>query len=124
MELRAVYEALSSAPRALPLVIETDSEYVLNIFTKWLEGWRARGWRTSSRKPVANQRAIQMVELLLIERDVTWRHVYGHTGHYLNEIVDLHARTAATAVKEGWPVPVGMPHCMRELKESQEHHER
>ena len=61
MELRAVSEAISATPRTLSLVIETDSHYVVSIFTEWIEGWMARGWRTADRKPVQNQRAIKEV---------------------------------------------------------------
>jgi len=112
MEMRAVFEAISATPSDQPLVIEADSEYVINIFTQWLEGWKARNWKTAARKPVSNQRAIAEVERVLAGRSVEWRHVRGHAGHALNEVVDLRARAAATAVREGRPVETGPPGCL------------
>jgi len=105
MELRAVYEALSAIPHSVPLLIQADSQYVIGIFESWLEGWRANGWRTSSRKPVSSRTNIEMIADRLEGRDVKWEHVYGHTGHPLNEFVDAHAREAAQAMKDRRPIP-------------------
>jgi ribonuclease HI len=71
MELRAVLELLGdiSAPS---LVIQCDSQYVINVFTQWLPDWRRRGMRTSSRKPVENQDLIVAIDGLLQGHDVTW----------------------------------------------------
>jgi len=113
MELRAAYEALSATPSDRPLVIETDSEYVINVFSLWLPGWKLRGWLTAARKPVMNRPAIEKVESRLHGREVTWRHVKGHAGHKLNEIVDQHAREAATATRDGLRVDSGVPDCIR-----------
>jgi ribonuclease HI len=70
--------ALVATSADVPLVIEADSEYVINVFTRWLTNWKATGWRTASRKPVSNQRAIMEVERVLQGREVEWRHVRGH----------------------------------------------
>ena len=107
MELRAVYEALSAVPLHVPLILETDSQYVIGIFTEWLEGWLSNGWRTAGRKPVSNRTAIEQVQAVLEGRSVTWRHVKGHSGHPLNDIVDARARAAATAIRDGRPVQTG-----------------
>jgi ribonuclease HI len=107
MELRAVFEALRSTPADRAVVIETDSKYVIGCFTEWLPGWKRNGWKTSARKPVANQLALLEIDQLLHERDVTWRHVKGHSGHVLNEVCDLRARAAAVAIRAGKPVDVG-----------------
>jgi len=107
MELRAVYEALSAVRPEVPLIVETDSQYVIGIFTEWLQGWVANGWRTSGRKPVANRAAIEEVQRLLSNREVTWHHVKGHSGHHLNETADRHARAAATAIRDNRPVDEG-----------------
>lgn len=115
MELRAVFEALSATPAQQPLLLQTDSSYVISVFTEWLPGWKARGWRTASRKPVANRQAIMLVEGLLIGRDVQWRHVRGHAGHVENELADMHARAAATSMRDGSPIRTGAggPDCVR-----------
>lgn len=107
MELRAVYEALQAVPPSIALTLETDSMYVINVFTEWLASWRVNGWRTAGRKPVANRVAIEAIAAALEGRDVTWRHVKGHAGHYLNEIVDQRARAAAGAIRDGAPVQTG-----------------
>jgi len=107
MELRAIYEALRHYPPEQPLLIQADSQYSINACTKWIHGWRRRGWRTADGKPVKNQQAIRQIDELLAHRDVTWEYVRGHAGHPLNELVDRKAREAATAVKLGQPVDQG-----------------
>lgn len=107
MELRAVYEALNAFPPAERLLLQVDSEYVIKVFTEWIEGWKANGWRTAGGEPVKNRVAIEQVEALLRGRDVGWQHVKGHAGHRLNERVDTLARDAATAIKWGRPVHRG-----------------
>lgn len=100
MELRAVYEALGAFPSDTPLLIQADSMYVINIFTRWLSGWRAKGWKTAAKKPVLNREAIEMIADRLDGRDVRWEHVKGHSGHPLNELVDTLARTAAEQIRD------------------------
>lgn len=94
MELRAVIEALESLSSG-ELTIVTDSEYVVNVFTQWLEGWRSRGMRTSRGKPVENQDLIERAARLLEGRDVEFEWVRGHAGHPLNERADKLANDAA-----------------------------
>ena len=101
MELRAVFEALQAIPRSVPLLIQADSQYVISVFEEWLEGWKRNGWRTASKKPVSSRTNIEMIAAQLEGRDVIWEHVYGHTGHPMNEFVDSRARAAAEAMKYG-----------------------
>lgn len=107
MELRAVFEALSATPADRPLLIETDSMYVINSLTRWLANWTRNGWLNSAKRPVKNKDAILAVAGLLVGRDVQWRHVKGHAGHILNEVCDLRAGAAAAATRDGAPVDVG-----------------
>ncbi len=97
MELRAVLELLRHTDPDTddPLTIQTDSVYVMNIFTKWLEGWKRRGMRTASRKPVENADLIKMIDEELQGRRVQWEKVPAHMGHALNEEADTLAREAA-----------------------------
>lgn len=99
MELRAVLELLSAVPDS-PLVVQTDSAYVVGIFTEWLEGWRRRGMRKPSGKPVGNQDLIEAIARLLEMRDVTFEKVQDHSGHALNCAADELARSAAEAARE------------------------
>jgi len=107
MELRAVYEALLATPSHRPLLIETDSVYVINSLTKWIVGWKRNGWTNSKREPVANRPAIEAIDAALRGRDVEWRHVKGHAGHVLNEVCDLRAGQAAAATRDGTAVDAG-----------------
>ncbi len=95
MELRAVLELLQATEPDEPLLIQTDSVYVLNIFTKWLEGWKRRGMRTANRKPVENQDLIRAIDRALTGREIEWEKVPAHAGHPLNEEADHLARSAA-----------------------------
>jgi ribonuclease HI len=66
----------------------------------------AKGWQTSAKKPVLNRQAIEMIAERLQGRDVSWEHVKGHSGHVLNERVDLLARTQAEVILAARP-PAG-----------------
>lgn len=99
MELRAVYEALRAHDRTVPLLIQADSMYAINVFTQWLPGWIVNGWRTGAKKPVQNREAIELIAAELETRDVQWEHVRGHAGHALNEKVDALARREALQVR-------------------------
>ena len=107
MELYAVGFALSDTSPAQPLLIEIDSMYVLNACTGWLIKWKANGWRRADKQPVANVPIIARIDQLLQGRDVQWRHVRGHSGHELNEIVDTHAKAASAAIRDGLVVDTG-----------------
>ena len=98
----------------MPLLVQTDSSYVISIFTEWLEGWERRGWRTAGNKPVANAEAIRQTQALLGGRDVQWQHVRGHAGHAENELADKHARDAATSAQNGQVQTFGdnAGHCL------------
>lgn len=100
MELRAVLELLLGTDNDEPLVVQTDSEYVVNIFTKWLEGWRSRGMRTAARKPVENRDLIERIDSLLRGRKVEFEWVRGHAGHVLNERADALANGAARRAED------------------------
>lgn len=88
MEIQAALEAV----RALqgPLVVVSDSTYVVNCFRdRWWAGWRRRGWTTSAKKPVANRDLWEpLVDLVEQRGDVTFRWVKGHSGHPMNDLVD------------------------------------
>lgn len=94
MELMALLELLKSIPDE-QLLVQADSQYVINIFTEWLPGWKARGMRTSSRKPVENQDLIMAIDDLMQSRRIEWEWIRGHAGHALNEKADALARFGA-----------------------------
>ncbi len=60
--------------------------------TKWLEGWKAKGWKTAAKKPVKNQDLWQEIDIVINQHDVTFHWVKGHAGHPDNERADSLAR--------------------------------
>ena len=101
-ELMAVLDLLqSTAHTGEPLRILCDSQYVINSLTKWLPGWKRRGWKKGDGKPVMNVDLMQELDKALAGRDVTFEWVKGHAGHDLNEAADERARAAATAFRDG-----------------------
>jgi ribonuclease HI len=100
MEIRAALEAVLSHPDG-PLEIVSDSTYVVNCFRDgWWRGWLARGWLNSAKKPVANRDLWEPLVAEVTRRgDVTFRWVKGHSGHPMNDLVDLLAVEAAQTQK-------------------------
>ncbi|WP_203433704.1 ribonuclease H family protein [Jiangella asiatica] len=97
MEIRAALEAV----RALsgPLVVVSDSAYVVNCFRDgWWRNWRARGWVTSARTPVANRDLWEpLIDLIDDRGDIVFHWVKGHSGHPMNDLVDELAVAAKLA---------------------------
>lgn len=101
MELTAVLKLLESHPDR-PLLIQTDSTYVLNIFTDVLNGWGRKGRRTAKGTKLANFDLIERIDELLEERkDICWEWVKGHEGHLLNESADRLAGFARSQARLG-----------------------
>jgi ribonuclease HI len=101
MELRAVLELLRALDRSKPVIIQTDSAYVIGVFTQWLEAWRRKGMRTSRNAPVDNQDLIEAIVQELDGRQVRFEKVPGHAGHRLNELANAKAQQwARLAAKE------------------------
>jgi ribonuclease HI len=95
MEMTAAIRALEAILQDLPIVIHSDSQYVIKGATEWLRGWKAKGWRKADGKPVMNQDLWQQMDALMVGRKVTWKWVKGHAGHPENERVDALANTEA-----------------------------
>lgn len=94
MEMTAVIEALKAIKHHCKIDLYTDSTYVKDGVEKWLEGWKARNWKTASKKPVKNQDLWQELDQILTQHDISWHWVKGHSGHAENERVDTLARNA------------------------------
>ena len=102
-ELKAVldlFEATASRPEA-KLRVYCDSQYVINSLTKWMPGWKKKGWKKSDGKPVLNRDLLEALDRALIGRDYEFIWVKGHAGHELNEKADSLANGAARAYQEG-----------------------
>ncbi|XAS68372.1 ribonuclease HI family protein [Micrococcaceae bacterium Sec5.7] len=83
------------------LRILCDSQYVINSVTKWMPGWKRKGWRKADGKPVLNVELLKEIDRELVGRKYTFEWVKGHAGHDLNEAADERARAAATAFQQG-----------------------
>jgi ribonuclease HI len=88
MEMTAVIKGLEALTRASHVLITTDSKYVLKGMTEWLSNWKARNWRTASKKPVQNVELWKQLDALVSQHIVEWSWVKGHSGHTENEIAD------------------------------------
>lgn len=83
------------------LKVYADSQYVINAVTKWMAGWKRRGWKKADGKPVANRDLMIALDRELEGREVTFEWVRGHAGHDLNEAADMRAFAAAQAYQTG-----------------------
>lgn len=89
MELMAAIQALEHLTRPVTVRMHTDSTYLRDGITKWLPGWRRRGWQTSDNKPVKNVDLWQRLAAAVQHHQVTWVWVKGHAGDPDNEHADM-----------------------------------
>ena len=99
MELTAVIQALSALKSRREVAVYTDSVYVKDGITKWIHGWKQRGWRTADKKPVKNVELWQRLEALAAQHDVQWHWVRGHDGDPGNERADALANRGVDSVR-------------------------
>jgi ribonuclease HI len=107
MELLAVLQAVTTVPRDHPLLVRADSSYTIDACTKWIHGWKRRGWKTAQGAAVKNREIIEAIDLALASRMVTFEWVKGHAGHVLNEAADGRCRAAAESVQRVRVVDTG-----------------
>ena len=94
MELTAAIEGLAALKRRSRVTLTTDSEYVRQGITRWVAGWKRRGWRRPGNRPVVNIDLWRRLDSLNDGHEVSWRWVKGHSGHAENEAVDRAANQA------------------------------
>ena len=95
MEMTAVIRGLSALIEPCQVDIYTDSKYVIDGITKWVHGWKKRGWVNASQKPVKNAELWHDLIEAVARHQVEWHWVKGHSGHPENERVDALANAAA-----------------------------
>jgi ribonuclease HI len=101
-ELTAVLDLLQqTAGVDEELHVFCDSTYAINAITKWMAGWKRRGWKKGDGKPVANVEIMKALDEAMQGRRVVFEWVKGHAGHVLNEKADELANAAARAFQEG-----------------------
>ena len=88
MELMAAIEALTVLDRCCSIELTTDSTYVKNGVTSWLQHWKINGWKTASKRPVKNKDLWLRLDEQLIRHQIDWRWVKGHSGNPGNERAD------------------------------------
>ena len=101
MELMAAIRALEALKRPCKVRLVTDSQYLRNGITQWLENWKRNNWRTSNRTPVKNADLWGRLDDAVSRHDVQWLWVKGHSGHAENERADALARGAMEDLLQG-----------------------
>ena len=99
MELTAALEALNTLKRRCTVELYTDSTYVRDGITKWIEGWKAKGWKTAAKKPVKNEDLWRALDEAAAKHDIEWKWVKGHAGDPGNERADELANQGMTIYK-------------------------
>ena len=97
MEMLAAIRALEALKRPCDVVLTTDSKYLIDGITRWIDGWRKRGWKTAAKKPVANADLWRDLLDAADPHRIDWCWVKGHAGHAENERADRLASAAAEA---------------------------
>lgn len=100
MELTAVIRALETLNRQVSASVTTDSVYVRDGITKWINNWKRNGWRTAQKKPVKNADLWQELDQLAQQHELQWHWVKGHTGHAENERADQLANRGIDELQE------------------------
>jgi ribonuclease HI len=107
-ELKAVLELFRATEHTgEDLLVLCDSQYVINSITKWMPGWKKKGWRKADGQPVMNRDLLEELDDAITGRKYRFEWVKGHVGHVLNEAADVRARAAAEAYSRGRTVPTG-----------------
>ncbi|MDT7933338.1 MAG: ribonuclease HI [Sphingomonadaceae bacterium] len=99
MELTAAVEGLAALKRPCAVTLTTDSVYVRDGITKWVQGWQRNGWRTADKKPVKNEDLWRALLQAAAPHRIDWRWVKGHAGHPENERADALANAAIAAAR-------------------------
>ena len=99
MEMIAVIRALNALIEPCAVTLHTDSRYVVDGITKWVHGWKKRGWTNASKKPVRNADLWHELIAAAAPHQIAWEWVRGHSGHPENERVDRLASDQAEAAR-------------------------
>jgi ribonuclease HI len=119
MELQGAIEALSALKKPCVVEFHTDSNYLRDGITKWLQGWKRNGWRTAAKLPVKNEDLWRQLDAAVAPHTVKWHWVKGHAGDAGNERCDELATAAIAAVKAKHS-PEQLVASLREFNASQQ----
>ena len=89
MELKAAIEGLRLLSEPCSINLYTDSKYVMDGITQWINNWKKNNWKTSTKKDVKNKELWQELDDLMDHHEVTLHWVKGHSGDEGNEMADM-----------------------------------
>ncbi len=95
MEIAAAIEGLRALKETCEVEITTDSEYLKNGITSWINNWKRNGWMTKAKKPVINREMWMALDELVAKHHANWRWTRGHANDPENERADELASRAA-----------------------------
>jgi ribonuclease HI len=101
MEMTAAIEGLEALKRPCRVRLYSDSQYLRDGITKWINEWKRRGWRTAGKQPVKNIDLWQRLDAAAARHTVSWIWVRGHAGHPENERADALARARIAEASKG-----------------------
>jgi ribonuclease HI len=99
MELQGAIAGLSALKQPCAVDFFTDSTYVRNGITKWIQAWKARGWRTAAKEPVKNEDLWRALDAAAAGHQIEWHWLKGHAGHAQNERCDQLAGEEMAKIK-------------------------
>ncbi|MWJ28564.1 ribonuclease HI [Halomonas sp. ZH2S] len=94
MELMAAIMALRELKKPCKVLLWTDSQYLRQGITQWIDNWVKRNWMTSARQPVKNAELWKALQQETARHEIEWHWVKGHSGHAENERADALANAA------------------------------
>jgi ribonuclease HI len=98
MEIMAAIKALEALKRPSQVKLYTDSAYVQKGMTEWLQGWKAKNWRTAGKQAVKNDDLWRKLDILASQHQIEWLWVRGHDGNLGNERADALANAGVEQV--------------------------
>jgi ribonuclease HI len=100
MEMMAAIAALEALKRPSKVKLHTDSKYLRDGITSWIDGWKKRGWKTAEKTPVKNADLWKRLDHVRGVHEIEWHWVRGHAGHPENERVDALARAGVIRARQ------------------------
>lgn len=99
MELKAVINGLKMLKISCKVIVHTDSQYIKQGITEWINKWKTNGWKTADKKPVKNRELWQELDEVALQHDINWKWVRAHNGNMYNEEADRLARKESKNLK-------------------------
>ncbi len=106
MEMTAAIEGLKILKHPCKVRITTDSTYLKDGITQWLEGWKRNKWRTKDKSLVKNIDLWKGLDQLVSRHQVEWAWIKGHSGHRENEMADQLSQKAIVSFFHAHEIPL------------------